>query len=217
MVSEIVKTVVRRLLPGVPQRVHERRTGEALNGTAVRPEIARNYLARRGVGLVPRPPRSIRQQTVEWFDEYPLSHNLQWSDRNSMAFSVESRVPFLDYRLVEFVFGRASDLSLRNGWSKWIHRKSMNGRLPDDITWRRDKVGFATPEVRWIMDSGADMQKHFASPAPIEREFFDFDAIHREITTLRPSTAPLLWRYAAATAWMRRFASADSESRQGGQ
>ena len=40
---------------------------------------------------------------------------------------------------------------IHNGWSKWILRNSMNGRLPDEITWRRDKKGFPTPERKWMM------------------------------------------------------------------
>ena len=75
---------------------------------------------------------------------------LRYEDRNSMAFSIEGRVPFLDYRLVEYVFTRAPHLRIRDGWTKWIQRQAVDGTLPSDIVWRRDKVGFETPEQQWF-------------------------------------------------------------------
>lgn len=74
---------------------------------------------------------------------------LKYEDRNSMAFSVESRVPFLDYRLVEFSFRLPSHLKIRNGFTKRVLRESMCGILPEKIRWRTSKLGFATPEQKW--------------------------------------------------------------------
>lgn len=79
--------------------------------------------------------------------DFSLPRLLHFEDRNSMAFSVESRVPFTDYRIVEFAFSPAvRDLKLRNGWAKWCLRKAVHGLVPEDIVWRRDKMGFGTPE-----------------------------------------------------------------------
>lgn len=74
---------------------------------------------------------------------------LRYEDRNSMAFSVESRVPFLDHRLVEFIFSLPSHLKIRNGYTKRVMREAMDGILPRTIRWRARKMGFATPERRW--------------------------------------------------------------------
>lgn len=79
--------------------------------------------------------------------DFSLPRLLHYEDRNSMAFSVESRVPFTDYRLVEFAFSPAvQNLKLKDGWAKWCLRKAVHGLVPDDIIWRRDKMGFGTPE-----------------------------------------------------------------------
>ena len=56
---------------------------------------------------------------------------LRYEDRNSMAFSLESRLPFLDYRVVQMVFSLPLDYRIRNGWSKWIMRRSLEDLLPD--------------------------------------------------------------------------------------
>ena len=78
-----------------------------------------------------------------------LQQLLRYEDRNSMAFSVESRVPFLDYRLVEFVFGLPAGFKIRNGYTKCVLRDAMAGIIPERIRRRVSKLGFATPERTW--------------------------------------------------------------------
>lgn len=75
---------------------------------------------------------------------------LRHEDRNSMAHSVETRHPFLDYRLVEFAVSCAPDLKLHDGWSKWILRNAMKNILPDKIRLRKTKLGFDAPDAAWI-------------------------------------------------------------------
>jgi len=62
-----------------------------------------------------------------------------------MAHSVESRLPFLDYRLLELVLGQPTRLLFRDGWSKYILRQAMEGTLPDAVRNRTDKMGYETP------------------------------------------------------------------------
>ena len=82
--------------------------------------------------------------------EYKLEHLLKWSDHNSMAFSLESRTPFLDYRLVEYTLSTPSELKIRNGETKYILREAMKGILPEKIRKRKDKIGFETPQDKWF-------------------------------------------------------------------
>lgn len=84
--------------------------------------------------------------------EYKLEHLLKWEDRNSMNFSIEARLPFLDYRLVEYVLGLPSDQKIKNGQTKYILRKEMKGILPENIRKRQSKVGFDTPEEEWFKE-----------------------------------------------------------------
>ena len=67
-----------------------------------------------------------------------------------MAHSVESRLPFLDYRLVEFAVNCASSLKLHDGWSKWLLREALADTLPAKIRLRRTKLGFDTPQASWM-------------------------------------------------------------------
>ncbi|HEX7071667.1 MAG TPA: asparagine synthase (glutamine-hydrolyzing), partial [Rhodothermales bacterium] len=78
-----------------------------------------------------------------------LQELLRYGDRNSMHFSREVRLPFLDYRLVEFALSLPDESLFFRGESKWVLRRAMRGIVPDSILDRRDKVGFATPWRTW--------------------------------------------------------------------
>jgi asparagine synthase (glutamine-hydrolysing) len=74
--------------------------------------------------------------------KYSLPHLLHYEDRNSMAFSIESRTPFTDYRLVDYLFSIPACYKFHDGWSKWLLRLAMKDLLPSKILWRKDKIGF---------------------------------------------------------------------------
>jgi asparagine synthase (glutamine-hydrolysing) len=79
-----------------------------------------------------------------------LKSLLRYADRNSMANSVEVRLPFLQHKIVEFVFTLPDNFLLNGGWTKYILRKSMEEYLPKEICWRKDKVGYASPQENWM-------------------------------------------------------------------
>lgn len=102
---------------------------------------------------------SIRSLSHTQLTSSNLQGLLHWEDRNSMAHSLESRVPFLDYRLVEFSLSLPDKYKISNGITKVILREAMSGILPDKIRDRVDKLGFATPEEVWIRENGAETFK----------------------------------------------------------
>lgn len=81
-----------------------------------------------------------------------LPKYLKWEDRNSMANSVEARVPFLDHRLVEFSYNLPDDYLDFGGENKRVLREGLKDILPEAIRYRRDKKGFITPEERWVKE-----------------------------------------------------------------
>jgi asparagine synthase (glutamine-hydrolysing) len=80
----------------------------------------------------------------------PLPLYLRVEDRNSMAHSVEARVPFLDHRLVQLALAQDPDWKLRGPWNKYILREAMRQRIPDSVRERADKMGFPTPMSSWF-------------------------------------------------------------------
>lgn len=129
---------------------------------------------------------------------------LHFEDRNSMAFSIESRVPFLDHRLVEFGFRLKSEDRIRNGVTKSILRDSMRGILPDEILNRSDKKGFTTPGADWLR---TDM--HFL----LEQDFSSLDFLDqrllrkliKEFEGGNDRLAQLLWRVGGLGYWTTHF------------
>jgi len=79
-----------------------------------------------------------------------LEELLRFADRNSMAHTVEVRLPFLSHQLVEFLFSLPPELKIHNGWTKWLLRKSVDNLLPNEIVWRKDKIGFEPPQKKWM-------------------------------------------------------------------
>jgi asparagine synthase (glutamine-hydrolysing) len=75
---------------------------------------------------------------------------LHYEDRNSMAYSIEARVPFLDHRLAEFALGVPGDLKVKGPVTKRLMRRALRGVLPDEVVNRRDKLGYPTPFGQWL-------------------------------------------------------------------
>jgi asparagine synthase (glutamine-hydrolysing) len=79
-----------------------------------------------------------------------LNNLLRFADRNSMAFSREMRLPFLSHELVEFLFSLPNEYKIHDGWTKYVMRKAFDPILPNEITWRVDKIGYEPPQSRWM-------------------------------------------------------------------
>lgn len=82
--------------------------------------------------------------------ENGLEELLRFSDRNSMAHGTEVRLPFLYHELVQFIFSLPSKYKISKGYTKSILRKMMDHRLPPDIVWRTDKIGYEPPQQQWM-------------------------------------------------------------------
>ena len=94
-------------------------------------------------------PKDLQTSLIQHF-EHKLEHLLKWDDLNSMRFSVESRLPFLDYRLVETSINLPSNLIINKGTTKSILRNSIRGIVPNQIVNRKDKKGFSNPRSEWF-------------------------------------------------------------------
>ncbi len=79
-----------------------------------------------------------------------LGNLLRYADKNSMAFSREIRLPFLDHKLVEYVTSLPPTFKINNGWTKFILRKAVEDLIPKEIVWRKDKIGYMPPQGEWL-------------------------------------------------------------------
>src|SRR5262249_31423248 len=115
------------------------------------PWIDGTWFADHGVAPAPAAPRRgrgfLHEALAQSLTETVLPALLRYEDRNSMAFSIESRVPFLTPRLAQFAYAQPSaNLVDARATSKAVLRAAMRGLVPDAILDRRDKIGFATPD-----------------------------------------------------------------------
>jgi len=94
--------------------------------------------------------RTLSESLKQSVRSAPLPLYLRIEDRNSMAHSVEARLPFMDYRLVAFVFGLPDEWKIRGPWNKFVLREGMRGRIPESVRMRVDKMGFPTSSTKWF-------------------------------------------------------------------
>jgi asparagine synthase (glutamine-hydrolysing) len=129
-----------------------------------------------------------------------LPHLLRYEDRNSMRHSIETRLPFLDYRLVELSISLPVQYKIHDGWTKYVLRRAMDGTLPESIAWRRDKMGFEAPERTWIGSATAYMKREIAGSRLLD-EITDKPRLLDQFDSL-----PLRrkWAYFMTAAWERR-------------
>ncbi len=129
------------------------------------------------LGSLTSPGLTINEALFQDFNT-SLSTLIHYSDRTSMAFSIESRMPFMDYRMVEFWFKIPSIYKLHNGWTKYIAREAMNTHLPDDVAWRKDKIGWAIPEDFWFN-------------GPLKKEFDETIASSHFVNQIQKGLSPI--------------------------
>ena len=134
---------------------------------------------------------------------------LRYEDKNSMAFSIEARVPFLDHRLVEYIFSLPTTQKMKNGWTKRILRNAMKGILPENIRKRKKKIAFATPEAAWLRELGKEIREVFSSHEFGERKYFNQREILKKFDEFcrgkSGDYANIFWRILNLEMWLRIF------------
>lgn len=153
------------------------------------------------IGYTPDEPLWVRQFHDVTHVSWPTL--LRYEDGNSMGNSVESRLPFMDYRLVEVALALPDAVKLRGGFGKWILRKVARGKIPEEIRKARYKRGFDVRESDWFEQGlGAAMRdalrirlpeiKQFVEPgAKVDKLFSDVQLKYRVLVPAEATT--LIW------------------------
>jgi asparagine synthase (glutamine-hydrolysing) len=189
----------------------------SLNGESLSPTwINQASLARYGVinrypekspKLESSKGRRVFEKLAHSLTADGLPSLLRHGDRNSMRFSVESRVPFLTLDMVNLLFSMPENYLISNrGETKHIFRAAMRGIVPDDVLDRKDKIGFATPEKDWLLSMAPtirhwlqeDLGISFLHQANILQEF-------DEIVMGRKPFSWQVWRWINFCRWYKHF------------
>jgi asparagine synthase (glutamine-hydrolysing) len=147
--------------------------------------------------------RRLMAELANASSRYGLPGLLRHADRNSMRFSVESRVPFLTTDMAQFLFSLPeSYLVSPQGETKSVFKAAMRGIVPDAILDRRDKIGFATPEQEWLIQLAPQARKWLQESDPIP--WLNKQAMLDEFDAIIAGRVPFswqAWRFINFTRW----------------
>ena len=193
-------------------------------------DIVKKILRRRFINKPPKPVTDLMQK--EFAEKYAgekmavINNNLKmrllddifknslpsllrYEDRNTMRFSLEGRVPFIDKELLKYLFSLDDDAIINRGWNKNILRESMKGILPEKIRARRNKIGFTTPEREWFTAAHKDLEKILASDEFAHRKYFNQLEVLRQFKRDEKGKCDYgsmaFWRIINVELWLREF------------
>lgn len=152
------------------------------------------------------PGRRVAAELADAISQRGLPALLRHGDRNSMRFSVESRVPFLTPALADFLLTLPEHFLISSqGETKCILRAALRGIVPDEILKRRDKVGFATPELQWLRQMAPAVREWLREDTGLP--FLDQPRILAEFDAMIAGRRPFswqAWRWINFTRWYNR-------------
>lgn len=152
-------------------------------------------------------PQSVRQLSWDMVDRINLPMLLRFEDRNSMAFGVEARVPFVDHELMEFALSLPEDFLIRKGQTKAILREAVNENVPRDVSERRDKIGFQTAESEWLKRNTEKVDAMVRSGIELVPGVFSTDIAtivsNHLLDETNPSSVP--WKILSFLNWVKVF------------
>jgi len=141
---------------------------------------------------------------------YKLQHLLRVEDKNSMTFSVEARVPFLEHNLVELSYNIPSEYKIKNGETKYILKQAMKHSLPEPIYKRTDKIGYETPMDKWFREKDFInyIDDMLNSPEQPMYNYLNIDYVKNKWNKHKANienNGQIIWKYVYLTQWYNVF------------
>jgi len=171
--------------------------------------LEKDWFRERGLKIA-RPDKgkqkhTLRRELYRSLMEELLIGLLRYEDRNSMAFSIESRVPFLTPAFATFIFSLPEEQIIdMEGTTKWVFREAMRGIVPDGILDRKDKIGFATPEKQWLLHLRPWVEETLDGEVARRMPLFNLPAIKNEWRDVSEGRKPFdfqVWRWLNFIRW----------------
>jgi asparagine synthase (glutamine-hydrolysing) len=154
-------------------------------------------------------PDNLKLRLIDDLFHKSLPAVLRYEDKNTMRFSLEGRVPFLDKEVVKFLFSLDDESIIKGGWNKRILRDATRGLLPDMISNRRNKIGFTTPEAEWFVLMKEKIYQIFLSSSFENRPYWNQDAVlyafEEYLTGKNSASTMVFWRLLNTELWLREF------------
>jgi asparagine synthase (glutamine-hydrolysing) len=152
---------------------------------------------------------NLKKRLVEDLFHNSLPSLLRYEDKNTMRFSLEGRVPFLDKEVLKFIFSLSDEAIIKDGWNKRVLRDATRGLLPESINRRRNKIGFTTPQGEWFMRLKNHFYNIFLSESFANRPYVNqtevIAAFEGWIKGANDVDTMTFWRLINLELWMREF------------
>lgn len=153
--------------------------------------------------------RNLNARLFEDLTATTVPNLLRYEDKNSMAHSIESRVPFLDHQLVEFAMSLPADQKIKKGWNRYVYREAMKDLMPDKIRKRRSKIGFVNMEWEWMKAKADNILEIFSSESFNSRQFWNPEQVRNEfklwVDGQRTGDGLMFWRILSVELWMQTY------------
>lgn len=145
-----------------------------------------------------RPPTKFNELMQANMGDWRMNYWLRNDNQNSMRVPIELRMPLLDYKVIELAFALPESYLIRDGWMKWIMRKSMADDLPEDVVWRRKKMGFPFPLREWLDRHKGEL---LGMVCGTDCPFICKQRLQRHYDELRIRDADYLWGLLSILLW----------------
>ena len=197
--GQVVLPTLTRTLPGAARLYH------MLAKDRIPPECD-PFVPPRGVCPNVGPSGDFDQRMIDFMTHWQMNYWLRIDNQNSMGVPMELRLPFLDYRVVEFGFTLPAEFLIHDGWLKWILRSTMEESLPQDVVWRKQKMGFPFPLRQWL---GQFKNRILSMIQPLDSPYLDMKKFSAGYETLRERDTAYLWCLVSLAMWWKRCIQGD--------
>ena len=154
-----------------------------------------------------RPISRINELLIENMTEWQMNYWLRSGNQSYMGVPIEVRAPFLDHRVIEFLFTLPIDYLIHNGWLKWILRQAAKDLLPAAVVWRQQKVGFPFPITDWLM---ASKRRFLTAVGFLDCPYIDLASVRTHYESLVSENPMLLWRMMRVCLWWKKCVQCES-------
>lgn len=195
-----VKGLILDALWGQESRIlmGKRRNGEySLLQTVLAPEILSTPIK----GLSAPQEDSFHGRTVANMSNRLMNYWLRSGMKSSYGIPIEPRAPFLDYRVIDFCTTLPPEYLIHDGWHKYVLRKAVEPYLPEEVVWRKTKMGFPFPFREWLVNSKAIF---FKNSVGVDCPFIRINLLHDHYDKFVEKAPITLWRLMSVVLWWRR-------------
>lgn len=174
-------------------------------GQMLKPAFAKEYASEKFTPI----QDDLKKRFIDDIFKNSLPALLRYEDKNTMRFSLEGRVPFLDKEVLKYLFSLSNESIIRGSWNKRILRDATKGLLPEQVRERRNKIGFTTPEHEWFKRLKTRFYDIFLSESFAERPYFKqqevLQAFEGFIKGRSSADTMMFWRMINVELWLREF------------